>query len=94
MTTEDKAYLRELANELAAAVEAAKKKMIFLCTDGWAGRAETPCTILKETPKRFLVRVQEDCLLLGRHVKAGREVYLPKYAVKGAGHEQEPDINR
>jgi hypothetical protein len=84
----------ELANELLAAAEAAKKKMIFLCTDSWAGRAETPCTILKDTPKRFLVRVQEDCLLPGRHVKAGHEVYVPKYAVKGAGHEQEPDINR
>jgi hypothetical protein len=94
MTTEDNSYMRELANELLAAAEAAKKKMTFLCTDSWAGRAEMPCTILKETPKRFLVRVQEDCMLPGRHIKAGHEVYVPKYAIKGAFPQKEPEITR
>jgi hypothetical protein len=90
----DNSYLRELANELLAAAEAAKKKMTLLCTDSWAGRAETPCTFMKETPNRFLVRVQEDCLLPGRHVKAGREVYVPKQAINGAIPQQEPEITR
>ena len=30
----------------------------------------------------------------GRYVKAGREVYIPKYAIKGPKSEQEPEINR
>jgi hypothetical protein len=91
---EDNSYVRELAREFAEAADAARKKLTFLCTDGWAGRIETRCEILKETPKRFLVRVQEDCLLPGRRVKAGREVYVPKYAVRSARPEQEPEINR
>ena len=66
----------------------------FVCTSGWAGRIETPCAILKETRKRFLVRVDADCLLPGRHVLEGREVYVPKYSVKGATPAQEPEIIR
>jgi hypothetical protein len=91
---EDKSHARELAREFAEAVDAAKKKLTFLCTDGWAGRIETPCEILKETPKRFLVRLGEDCCLPGRHVKGGREVYVPKYAIKGPKSQQEPEITR
>jgi hypothetical protein len=91
---EDKSHARELAREFAEAVEAAKKELTFLCTDGWAGRIETPCEILKETPKRFLVRLGEDCCLPGRQVKAGHEVYVPKYAIKGAMPQQEPEITR
>jgi hypothetical protein len=72
---EDRSHVRELAREFAEAVDAAKEKLTFLCTDGWAGRIETPCEILQETPKRFLVRLGEDCRLPGRHVKAGRKVY-------------------
>ena len=54
---EDKSHARELAREFAEAVDAAKEKLTFLCTDGWAGHIETPCEILEETPKRFLVRL-------------------------------------
>ena len=62
---EDKSHARELAREFAEAVDASKEKLTFLCTDGWAGRIETPCEILQETPKRFLVRLGEDCCLPG-----------------------------
>ena len=89
---EDKSLTRELAEEFAGAVEAAKKELPFLCTDGWAGRIDTPCEILKETPKRFLVRVGEDCCLAGRHLKAGREIHVTKYVVKSTGARQEPEI--
>ena len=85
---------QELAREFREAVEAAMKQMTFLCTDSCAGRVETLCTVLKETSKRFLIRVHEDCYLPGRNVKAGHEVYVPKYVVKGATPEQEPDITR
>jgi hypothetical protein len=49
--------------------------------DGWAGRREIPCLIVKETPKRFLIRLEEDCGLPGRYRKKADEVYVPKYAV-------------
>src|SRR5262249_45758803 len=81
---------QELAREFREAVEAAKEQLTFLCTDSCAGRVETPCTVLKETSKHFLIRVYEDCFLPGRNVKAGDEVYVPKYVVKGAKPEQEP----
>jgi hypothetical protein len=38
-TVEDKSHTRELAREFAEAVDAAKEKLTFLCTDGWAGYA-------------------------------------------------------
>jgi hypothetical protein len=66
----------------------------FVCTNSWVGRIETPCTILKETRKRFLVRVEADCLLTGRRLLKGREVYVPKYAVRGATPTREPEIIR
>ena len=34
---EDKSHARELAREFAEAVDAAKEKLTFLCTDGWGG---------------------------------------------------------
>ena len=53
-----------------------------LRTDGWAGRREIPCDILKETPHRFVVRLAEDCVLPGgRQAAKGQEVYVPKDAV-------------
>jgi hypothetical protein len=91
---QDESYVRQLAKEFAEAADAAKKKMTFLFVNGWPGSIETPCEILKETPKRFLVRLREDCYLPGRHVRAGREVYVPKYAIEGAMPQQEPDITR
>ena len=54
-----------------------------LRTDGWAGRREIPCDILKETPHRFVVRLAEDCVLPGgRQAAKGQEVYVPKDAVE------------
>ena len=91
---EDKSHARELAREFAEAVDATKEKLTFLCTGGRAGRIETPCEILQETPKRFLVRLGEDCCLPGRHVKAGRTVYVPKCAIKRSKSQQEPEITR
>jgi len=91
---EDKSHARELTREFAEAVDAAKERLTFLCTDDWAGPIETPCEILQETPKRFLVRLGEDCCLAGRRVKAGRTVYVPKYAIKGSKSQQEPEITR
>jgi hypothetical protein len=59
----------------------AKEKAI-LSLDGWAGRREIPCSIVKETPKRFLIRLEADCGLPGRYRRKGDEVYVPKYAIR------------
>jgi putative DNA primase/helicase len=50
--------------------------------DSGVGRRDIPCEILKETPHRFLVRLEEDCLLPGgKQATNGQEVYVPKDAV-------------
>jgi hypothetical protein len=84
----------KLCEALAQHLDDLATNKTLLCADGWAGRIETPCTILKETPKRFLVRVDADCSLPGRHVPKGRVLYIPKYAVRGARLAQEPEITR
>jgi len=53
----------------------------ILSLDGWAGRREIPCLIVRETPKRFLIRLEADCGLPGRYRRKGDEVYVPKYAI-------------
>ena len=45
--------------------------------DGWAGRTKHRVEILKETPKRFRVRMLEQAY---RH-SAGSVLLAPKYAV-------------
>jgi putative DNA primase/helicase len=60
----------------------------ILCMDGWAGRIEKRCLIVKETAKRLLIRMEEDCMMRGgRWKRKGEEVYVPKYAVE-RGREQ------
>lgn len=55
----------------------------LLCINGWHGRSEHPVEIVKETPKRYLVRgIAEAPLPGGRWLLPGQEVYVPKYAIK------------
>jgi hypothetical protein len=42
-----------------------------VCTDGWAGRIETPVTVRRQTPKRY------EC-----EYKDGTRKLVPKYAVR------------
>ena len=59
-----------------------------LVLDGWAGRERHPVEILKETPKRYKIKLLSDCTLPGaRRKQAGDVVYVPKYAVR---QESEP----
>jgi len=55
----------------------------FLHTNSWAGHGKTPVEIIKETPKRFRVKLLEDTTLPGRNRsgKAGQEILVPKYAI-------------
>lgn len=55
-----------------------------LMMDGYAGREYVPVEIVRETPKRYVIKLLEDTQLPGRNRrgKAGQEVYVPKYAVK------------
>ena len=53
-----------------------------LCLNSLAGRVERPVEVLKETPKRYKVKLLEDALLPSGQKRAGDEVYVPKYAVR------------
>jgi conjugative relaxase-like TrwC/TraI family protein len=58
----------------------------FLCIDGWAGRREIPCEVLKETGDKVLIRLEQDCALPGRNRRGtkGQEIYVPKSAIRRA----------
>lgn len=56
----------------------------YLCLNTWYGRDEQPVEIVKETTKRYLVKILRDGTLIpgGRRMCQGAEVYVPKYAIK------------
>lgn len=59
--------------------------MHYLHINSWAGHSKHPVEIVKETPKRYLIRILEDGTPLagrGKSGKKGDEVYVPKYAVR------------
>lgn len=49
----------------------------YLHYESWAGHSKIPVEIIRETLRRFKVRLLKDCM----KGKAGRELYVPKYAV-------------
>lgn len=56
----------------------------YLCINAWYGRGEHEVEIVKETPKRYLVRCLTRNALFpgGRRFNEGDEVYVPKHAIK------------
>lgn len=59
----------------------------YLCLNAWYGRSEQPVEIVKETNKRYLVRILRDGTLVpgGRRLNTGDTLYVPKYAIKQVG---------
>ena len=53
------------------ALRAGEPQSAVVCTDGWAGRCETPVTVWRETPKRYECEYAD-----------GRRKLVPKYAVR------------
>lgn len=53
------------------AVRAGEPQAAVVCTDGWAGRRETPVTVRRETRKRYECEYAD-----------GRRKLVPKYAVR------------
>lgn len=54
----------------------------YLMLDTFAGRRLVPCVVLKETPKRFKIRLLESAVLPGnRRAEIGYETLVPKYAI-------------
>lgn len=49
----------------------------YIHFESWAGHTKHKVEILKETPKRFKVKLLEDCI---GH-KTGEVIYAPKYTV-------------
>lgn len=58
----------------------------ILHLDDWAGRRRVPVEVVGETPKRYRVRVLEDCGLPSRRrARSGDVVLVPRYAVTLVG---------
>lgn len=55
-----------------------------VCVNSWAGRSEHPCRIVKETPKRYLIEVDEPTALPPKFtlLLPGSTRLVPKYAIK------------
>lgn len=51
--------------------------MAKLHLNSWAGHTTHQCEILKETPKRYKIKLLEDSL----KGKVGTVIYVPKYAI-------------
>lgn len=58
-------------------MEAPAKRVGWVHFDSWAGRTRHRVEVLKETPKRYRVRLLEACF----RYPAGKILYAPKYAV-------------
>ncbi len=60
--------------------------MTYLCLNDWAGFHKHPVEIVRETPKRYQVRLLEDMRLPSRRWgQKGQLVMVPKYAIKREG---------
>lgn len=55
------------------------KALMYL--DSWGGRSRHRVEIEKKTPKRYKVRLLEDCM----KGKAGAILYVPHYAIRIIG---------
>ena len=60
------------------ALRAGEPQSAVVCTDGWAGRSETPVTVWRETPQRYECEYAD-----------GRRKLVPKYAVRFTPNMQE-----
>lgn len=55
----------------------------YLCVNTWAGRREYPVEIVKETAKRYKIRMRGNEILPGKRIPCkGDEVFVPKYAIR------------
>lgn len=57
-------------------IAVAKRGLLHL--ESWAGHTTTPIRIVRETPKRFWIILDADCL----KGNAGTGIYVPKTAVE------------
>jgi hypothetical protein len=70
-------------SECGANVPVESREKAVLCLEGWAGRREIPCEILRETLHRLVIRLEAECLLQsGRRGTKGQQPKVPKYAIR------------
>jgi hypothetical protein len=65
-----------------------ESEQAFVHLNSWAGRTKHSVTILKETPKRYYVRWDDQTSFLGRF-ETGCYYYIPKYAITKGSNERE-----
>lgn len=60
-----------------------EKFKAMVCINSWAGRAEYPCRVVGETPKRYLIEVDKPTALPGfRLLLPGQTKLVPKRAIR------------
>lgn len=62
------------------------KRAAIVCVDSWAGRTESPCFVVGETPKRYRIEVATATLLPKRPgwmtLQPGETRLVPKRAIR------------
>ena len=53
-----------------------------VCINGWAGRIESPCYVIGETPKKYRIKADQDIELPRKTLFAGESALVPKSAVR------------
>lgn len=53
-----------------------------VCTEGWAGRIESPCIVVGETKAGYIVRSDQQIYLPGRILEPGKKAVVPKRAIR------------
>lgn len=57
-------------------------RQAFVCKDTFAGRVESPCRVVGETPTRWQIEVDKDTRLPGKVLRPGMRALVPKSAVR------------
>lgn len=53
-----------------------------VCTEGWAGRIESPCRVIKETKTKYLIESDQQIFLPTKTLKRGQRTLVPKRAIR------------
>lgn len=53
-----------------------------VCTEGWAGRIESPCVVVGETKAGYIIQSDQQIYLPRRTLEPGKRAVVPKRAIR------------
>ncbi len=59
-----------------------KGRPTVVCKNTWAGRIESPCRVVGETPTRYRIEVDQNIVLPRGVLRPGTSALVPKTAVR------------